>query len=381
MKKPQTIQELEKFLLQDSETKDLVAAGDIQSKSPDTKLTKKQVQHEVSVFSRVLINVYCGWPFHDEMLKHNILKMLFSIYENAHDMTSLELFEQLKSVIQIIPDNHINLRMVGYDIACRTGLRKKRPNVGSNIAGDKNFIVDSKKDIGVIGIRTLSGWSKEDEKIFEQQWRKMLPKVKILIIDLRDNSGGGSLPIDTLCRYIIGTKYPIARKTYIRNNTDANAVKNFYKPLNTASFDPKSTKDPDIYTDAGNDISQIFDATKAGFYGPIYVLTNVVVMSAAEIVCTAMHYHPKAKFIGTNTCGGEVYGNNYAHILLPYTHMNFNVGCVYREMFVENFELNGYEPDIKCANGTDAMDVALADIERIKAEQILKSINNKKEKI
>ena len=31
-------------------------------------------------------------------------------------------------------------------------------------------------------------------------------------------------------------------------------------------------------------------------------------------------------------------------------------------MFIENFELNGYEPDIKCKEGTDAMSVAMADI-------------------
>lgn len=45
-----------------------------------------------------------------------------------------------------------------------------------------------------------------------------------------------------------------------------------------------------------------------------------------------------------------------AYILLPHSHMTFNVGYVYRDMFVENFELNGYKPDIECEYGTDAMD-------------------------
>ena len=328
MGKIPTISEMEEFLLRDSRTEDLVAAGDTQSKSPDTKLTTKQVRHEISVFSRVLINIYCGWPFHDKILKRKILKMLIDIYEKAHGMTALDLLEQLKPVIQIIPDNHIKLCMIGYNLGYRTGLRKKRPNVGSNIAGDKKFIVELKKDVGIIGIRTLSEWSTEDKQNFEQKWRSVLPKAKTLIIDLRDNSGGGSLPTDILSRYIIGARYPIARKTYVRNNTDANAVKKFYKPLNTAIFDPKSDEDPAIYTDASNDDLPKFDSTKTGFNGQIYVLINGAVMSSAEIVCTYMRYHPKAKFVGTNTCGGEVYGNNYAHILLPHTHMNFNVGCV-----------------------------------------------------
>lgn len=364
MTKIPTILEMEEFLLQDSKTEDLVAAGDTKSKSPDTKLTAEQVRHEVSVFSRVLINIYCGWPFHNEILKRKILKKLIDIYKNAHDITSLELLEKLKPVIQIIPDNHINLRMVGYDMGCRTGLRKKRPDVGANVAGDKKFIVELKENIGVVGIRTLVEWSTEDKQNFEQQWRSMLPKAEILIIDLRDNRGGGSVPTDILARYILGARYPIARKECIRNNPDANTVKKWKAGTDIDKFNVESTDDPVVFNDNSNILLPKFDSNKAGFNGPIYVLINGKVMSSAEIMCTNMRNYPNVKFVGTNTCGGEVYGYNYAYILLPHTHMNFNVGCVYRELFVEKFELNGYEPDIKCAPGTDAMNVALAEIEK-----------------
>ena len=362
----QTILEMENLLLQGSKTKDLVAAGKTKSKAPGTKLTAQQVRHEVSIFARVLVNVYCGWPFHKKILKRKILKKLIDIYNNAHAMTSLELINQLKPVIEIIPDNHINLSISGHGVRAKTGLRKLRPNVGSNVAGNNKFVVKFQKDIGVIGVRTLIDWTEEDKQTFEQQWRDLLPKVKILIIDLRNNSGGGSLPIDLLCRYILGARYPIARKMYVRNNPDANAVKNFYKPLNVAVFDPQSDKDPAIYKYISKKSIPKFDETKAGFNGPIYVLINGDVMSAAEIVCTNMQFHPKAKLVGTNTCGGEVYGNNYAYILFPHSNMIFNVGCVYRELFVKNFELNGYNPDIKCPDGTDAMNVALADIKKQK---------------
>ncbi|MCR4917313.1 MAG: hypothetical protein K5912_00005, partial [Alphaproteobacteria bacterium] len=194
MVKIPTIKEMEDFLLQNSKISDLVVAGDTKAKSPDTMLTAKQVLHEVSVFARVLINVYCGWPFHNETLKRKILWILIDIYKNAHDMTSLELLEQLKPAIEIIPDNHINLRMVGYDKGVRTGLRKQRPNVGSNVAGDEKFFVGLKNDIGIIGIRTLFKWTTEEKENFEKQWRTMLPKAKTLIIDLRDNDGGSDGP-------------------------------------------------------------------------------------------------------------------------------------------------------------------------------------------
>ncbi|MBP3545416.1 MAG: hypothetical protein J6J82_03880 [Alphaproteobacteria bacterium] len=366
MTKIPTVREMEELLLRDSKTADLIDGRNAKSKSPDTKLTADQVRHEVSVFARVLINIYCGWPFHNEVLKRKILKTLVDIHRNTKDMTSAELLEQLRPAIEIIPDNHINLRMLGYDMGVRTTLRKPRPNVGKNIASGKKFHTEQRSDIGIIAVPTLSGWTDDEQQIFEEQWRTILPRSEILIIDLRGNGGGNSKPLSDMADYILGDEnFPFARRQYIRNNPDANAVKKLYRQSIGTKFNIKSTTDPIIYEDNSNDdILPKFDATRAGFNGPIYILIDSGVMSSGELICTLLRNHPKAKFIGTNTRGGEVYGYNYAYILLPHSHIRFNVGCVYRELFTENFELNGYEPDIKCLDGTDAFAVVMAEIEK-----------------
>ena len=274
MTKIPTISEMEELLLRDSKTEDLVEAGNKKSKTPNTKLTAKQVQHEVSVFARVLINIYCGWPFHDEILKRKILKTLLDIRNNAHDMTSAELLEQIRPAIEIIPDNHINLRMVGYDTSVRTTLRKPRPNVGTNIAGNKKFHTTQHGNIGIIAVPTLSGWTDDERKMFEKQWRTILPQSEILIIDLRGNGGGNDKPLSDMADYILGDEnFPFARRQYIRNNPDANAVKKIYEHVNGTKFNIKSTTDPIIYTDNSNgDTLPKFDTTRAGFNGPIYIL-------------------------------------------------------------------------------------------------------------
>jgi hypothetical protein len=38
-------------------------------------------------------------------------------------------------------------------------------------------------------------------------------------------------------------------------------------------------------------------------------------------------------------------------------------------LFQENFELNGYEPDIKCPDGTDTFAVVMAEIEKDRTMQ------------
>ena len=366
MTKIPTVREMEELLLRDSTTEDLVEWHDTNAKSPNTKLTAEQVRHEVSVFARILINVYCGWPFHNEVLKRKILKTLVDIHKNAHDMTSADLLKQLRPAIEIIPDNHIQLNMVGQNMGVRTALRKPRQNVGSNIAGDKKFSVEIHGDIGIIATSTLSGWTDTERKTFEKQWRAILPQSETLIVDLRGNGGGDNRPIDKIAEYILGQTYPNAHKEIVRNNPDAKRVHRFYPERIGNDFDTDVLDDPFVIHDNTVRPIQKYNPKNAKY--TVYILTNRGVSSSAEMFIFRMKHYPKTTIVGTNTNGCEVYGYNQ-HILLPHTHIKFTVGAVYRELSIENFETNGFEPDIKCPAGTDAMTVAMAEIEKNKTMQ------------
>ena len=58
-----------------------------------------------------------------------------------------------------------------------------------------------------------------------------------------------------------------------------------------------------------------------------------------------------------------------ANSFLPHSQITVAIGMNYRKLLFDNFELNGYEPDIKCADGMDALTVAMAEIEKTKALQ------------
>ena len=366
MTKIPTISEMEEFLMRDSKTEDLVEAGNIKAKSPETKLTAEQVRHEVSVFARILINVYCGWPFHDKILKRKILKTLVDIHKNAVGITSAELLEKLKPTIAYIPDNHIVLNMVGQNMGIRSILRKPRTNVGQNIAVNKKFHVEQRNGIGIIGVSTLSNWTDTERKTFEKQWRAILPQSKTLIIDLRGNGGGDNRPTDKIAEYILGQTYPNAHKEIVRNNPDAKRVHRFYPERIGNDFDTDVLDDPFVILDNTVRPIQKYNPKNAKY--TVYILTNRGVSSSAEMFIFRMKHYPKTTIVGTNTNGCEVYGSNQ-HILLPHTHIKFTVGAVYRELSIENFETNGFEPDIKCLDGMDAFAVAMAEIEKTKTLQ------------
>lgn len=355
-----TISEMEKFLLTDSKTSDLLPPEQ-NSLSPDTQLTTKQVQHDISAFARILINVYCGWPFYNEKLKQKTLDALLNLYTNATNEYCEKLFNDLGALLADFPDNHIRITMNGYNKAARTKLRKKRPHVGDNIAGDKKFYITTKDDTGIIAISSLSAWTKPQEVEFEKQWRSVLPQIKKLVIDLRDNRGGNDTYTNKLADHILGYNAPNARRIYVRNNPDANRIKILEKNRMRGRFDVNTPNDPVLLPDYSDVTQQKFISKYAGFNGPIYVLINGHTASSAEMFCTKIKNYPNVTFIGTNTLGCEIYGF-VVHTSLPNSKIDFAVGFVHRELFVDNFELNGYSPDINVPDGTDAFDVAMQQI-------------------
>ena len=134
MSKIPTIKEMEELLLRDSKTADLMP-GMPDKHVPEKQMTASDVKHDISVLARLLIRAYVGWPVHSEIIKRKVLKDLVDIYNNAHDMTAMEFFEQLKPVLSYIPDNHISLRFNRQRVG--THRTRKPINVGENIAGDK----------------------------------------------------------------------------------------------------------------------------------------------------------------------------------------------------------------------------------------------------
>ena len=355
MAKIPSVKEMENFLLQDSGLDDMGIPAP-EKREPNKKLSAADVRHDISVLARYLIRVYVGWPVHDEIIRRKVLTRLTKAYKTAHDMTATEFFDFVRNVIEPIPDNHISLRFNNAR-AFMTVKTRNHKDVGTNIAGKQTLKTELRNDnIAVIG---FTGMVKSDEvrdAILDFQ-NNILPKSAALIIDLRGNGGGNSFYSDRFAHFLCGAKVDSMKRTFVRTTPEAQKVLEFSNP----NADWRKLKQSEKLQLWRKGACFKIDKKQA-YMKPIFILTDEHTGSSAEMFLLRMVHHPMVTVIGDNSRGMEVYGN-MVHGFLPHSKLYVAVGANYRILEYDNFELHGYKPQIKCQNGTNAMDVALAQID------------------
>lgn len=346
---------MEQELLAMSKTEDIVSQPesrvDIQKQIP-----ADQVKKDVAILARLLINVYCGWSFHDKIVKRKVLQKLLSIYNNAHDMTPTDLFNKLKEVVAIIPDGHMYFQFYKYYALYNSG--RKNKNVGKNLAGANTLVTELRPDnVAVIAFPRMY----RDDKVGEQlmSFKDSLDKSSALIVDLRGNGGGTSRYSDALAKYLYGGDIRGEKQTFVRNNPDAARFLPMARPDGAWWDKVKGDTDP---LSCGEEPLVSFNA-KRGYNRPIYILTDGHTGSASEMFLLRMIHHPLVKVVGDNSGGMLAYGN-VKQAVLPSSNIVVGLGLSYFELEFDNFETKGYKPDIMCKDGQDAFEVAMADLSK-----------------
>ena len=108
----QTLENLERKFLSIIPTKPF-ELGDVRATTDsDKQLTVEQAKQDIAVLAQMLINAYGGWPFYPKLLRLRILNKLNRIYDKiTQPITASELFAQLKPIIEIMPDNHLWIKL------------------------------------------------------------------------------------------------------------------------------------------------------------------------------------------------------------------------------------------------------------------------------
>ncbi|MCL2629811.1 MAG: S41 family peptidase [Alphaproteobacteria bacterium] len=349
-----SISNLEEKLLSLSDVSDVVVAGDGKVASGKKLLNSEEVKKEISIFSRILINGYCGWPFHSWFLKWSVLVKLNKLFKMNRNTSTEDLFENLGEILKKIPDMHIAVRFAGK----RIGRPERRHiDVGKNLAGDDNYKIEKLGRLAVVAVRRQSGtlkWTHGTE--FFDAARQAIEDSDGVIIDVRGNGGGRSCPMDMLAKYLNGAVTPSNKRSFVRGTPEGKIIRGKNFGGEGHNNDDDLPNDPFVWTDYANKAYPKFQ----GIEKPVYILTDSISASAPEFFITKMSRHPYMTIVGENTNGCEIYGNvNYT--VLPYSRIVFQVGMVHRELEVGNIECKGYAPDIRVPEGEDAFDYAVDD--------------------
>lgn len=344
------IRKLEKKLLSQSTSDDIVVADSPDAVSGLQTLNPEQIKKEVSVLSRILINGYCGWPFHSKLLKLSVLLKLNKLFDINAPMSADNFFWTIGEIIKQIPDRHLKIGFTDKYVAHK---KRKFINVGENIATGMDYKIEKSGDFAIIAAPAF-GVKKEfviNPETFMNEAKQVISNSAAVIIDLLGNPGGNSRPGDRLAQYLYGSDTPSSIRTWCRGTQEGIA-------LSSIHHGDISSNGTDPWTLVDN--SEKTYPEFSGIEKPIYILTDSLTGSGAEMFCTKMSNHPFAKRVGDNTKGCEVYGNQ-SRCILPNTGIIVYVGTDYRELEAGNIELKGYAPNIRVRDGMNALDTARAD--------------------
>ena len=364
----QTLEKLEQKFLSAMPIKPF-ELGDVRADTVSNKLLNpEQARQDITRLAQMFINVYGGWPFYPKLLRLRILNKLNRIYDKiTHPITAAELFTQLKPIIEIMPDNHLWIKL-GDNSAKYP--RKPRIDVGTNLAithgNGKKYWIDKIGNVGVIAFsKCFAPDNSENMEQFRNRIRDVMAGTCALVIDVRDNGGGSPLIMSMICDEIMGPiGIPRTKRMWSRTTSQAQGLYK-YSTLSRNHID--KTVDPTIVADntkfkLPTDYSPVYDR-------PVYILQNNKTASSAEHLQAQLRYHPQMQIVGSKSSGCMQY-TNYQILRLGNSGILIQLASVYAEFFgIKHFETNGFEPDIKCPDEADALTVAMAQIEKSKTLQ------------
>ena len=218
--------------------------------------------------------------------------------------------------------------------------------------------------IGYINLPEMYHYDEvEGLEIFIENTLKTFSDTKALIIDIRNNPGGGRELLQTFAGYIVQPKQSpwVANVAYLRTDatilrdeksmnarylygyisekftdTDRNAIDQF-----NANFELQKTFDTSKFSAP---FYMVLHNGKQSYTQPVYILVNEKSFSAATVFTSAFKGLPNVKIVGTTTDGSS--GNSR---VLHLKHSNIRVKVSTMLSFQRNgktLDGHGTEPDI-----------------------------------
>jgi C-terminal processing protease CtpA/Prc len=209
----------------------------------------------------------------------------------SNDMSSKQLFDKMDQMLQTLKDGHVTL-MSPEDTVTYEGFYKNFPanfNYNNILV---NYLKNDYKTSGPLVYKVVDNtayiyYNSFSNDITDAELDAVLNDIQFskgLIIDVRNNTGGGSANVDRLVKHFVG----------------ANALMKY-----------EVTKKGPAHDDLNAPIPYYIQPAGAYYNLPVVVLTNRRCFSACNDFVLYMSQLPKVRVIGDQTGGGGSLPNEY----------------------------------------------------------------------
>ena len=356
---------------------------------------KDSIQKSIALFGRLIANGHVNWPYFPDSYKMKFKKGIVNLYntppQNTNDM--LKSMETL--LLKSIPDNHTfmlnnqNQRLINSEMAhaVEDAVIDKYPitSVGQNacfsLPNQENTQTlclqqnDKGHSMGIftqtvngkkLGIIALSKCPQPNDpafdfKAFLDVLDENLQNFDGVVFDVRGNEGGNARMVSEINKRLYGNEPQFLKATHMRTTEEAKRIHQFKFPGYDKTLNHLySLADENGYFHQSGADETPFNPEK-GYNKPIYVLADRMTSSSGEYIF-ALHNHPKAKFMGENSCGCGEYGDTTG-IPLPAGGI-LVTGVFINEMYPSIPEGIGKDPTHPTPKGMDALSHAMAEFKK-----------------
>lgn len=346
----------------------------------------------IAAFGRFVANAHVGWDSFGEEVKSKF-KTKIEILYNSPAAEKENLLKELEKILtQCIPDNHAFIldaqknkvldsteaREITDKIIDKYPVGRVGQNTAFTLAGDKScqelchqgteeqpISIAEKTDIAgkKIGIIALSKCPQPSDPNYDldelcKTFAENYQNWDAVVLDVRGNEGGNDKVLSFITEKLYGTTPRYHRQQSMRM-TPESKILHSQKIKSPEFLNKLHEMFPNGYQ--GKILKEPEFNEAQGYNRNIYVLTDRRTSSSAEFVC-GLCKHPKAKFIGENTCGCGEYGDT-AQVRLP-NGGYLNMGVYKNELFSGIKEGIGLAPTHPTSVGRDAFDHCLAIMEK-----------------
>ncbi|MBO4644091.1 MAG: hypothetical protein J5716_05745 [Alphaproteobacteria bacterium] len=333
-------------------------------------ITADEQRRETAKIARLISRGHAGYTLWDRAVTEEFEKAITDLYNNISGDLDLKnsqktgFYNRIDDALRILPDEHLKVS------PGKGNLIPREPNavsVGENSCPEEKPWEIKQSENGksvILAIRDLGSTQPQDWLKLQKETREALfnedgtEKCDSLIIDVRGNPGGPSIPYELIGKMLYGNETAPFEKSVYRDTPENDYLRRINGEISKEEYTQRSKNHK--YTgefvtacDYTGHKQEFPPFVNGGFKNPITLLTDRQTASAGESLCQLLKGHPGLTVAGENTAG--CYAENSGDCAR--NHFDYGVKIATSHVFVReghSCEQKGFSVDLE-TTGRDAL--------------------------